>query len=237
MAIELFGYQALLKNKDRSEVSSLIAYQAPARSALRAVMWSVPDRRWVYAPATAVDVMFDDSYRDQIQVIDRTAAQRIAVEHLHTELPDELSLQEMCDEGAKLNQPWGPPMTQRSAESIALEHHRTFHIARTTFAYQAVLSEDETTITSLIAYQAPARSKLRAVIWSVSRKIWTYNPGVAAGILYDDQEQKLIRPVDKASAERIARENLATELPTEETLLAMCEQGEEMGWVYGPPRT
>jgi hypothetical protein len=41
--------------------------------------------------------------------------------------------------------------------------------------------------------------------------------------------------VDRATAERIARETLDTELPSEETLSAMCEEGDRMGWSLGPP--
>ena len=106
------------------------------------------------------------------------------------------------------------------------------------FAYKVILkSDDRSTITSLVAYQAPWDQKLRAVIWSARRREWIYAPGIAAPILYDDQEQDRGRAVDRQTAERISRDVLDTELPTEQELTEMSEQGEAMGWNYGPPRT
>ncbi|WP_127499161.1 hypothetical protein [Actinoplanes solisilvae] len=106
------------------------------------------------------------------------------------------------------------------------------------FAYKAILkSDDRSTITSLIAYQAPGDQRLRAVIWSVPRQQWIYAPNIAAPILYDDQEQDRGRPVDRQTAEQISRDILHTELPAESTLTELSDEGERNGWGYGPPRT
>ena len=105
------------------------------------------------------------------------------------------------------------------------------------FAYKVILrSDDRSTITSLVAYQ-PGAEALRAVLWSARRRQWIYAPNIAAPILYDDQEQDRGRAVDRQTAERISRDVLDTELPTEQELTEMSEQGEAMGWNYGPPRT
>jgi hypothetical protein len=79
--------------------------------------------------------------------------------------------------------------------------------------------------TSLIASLVMSHGPLQAVIWSVPKRMWIYAPELAAGRLYDDLEQRGIGPVDRATAERIAREYLGTELPTEEQLHRMCEEG------------
>ncbi|MEV4345336.1 hypothetical protein AB0J83_12740 [Actinoplanes sp. NPDC049596] len=106
------------------------------------------------------------------------------------------------------------------------------------FAYKVILrSDDRSTITSMMAYQAPHDRKLRAVIWSARRQQWMYAPNIAAPILYDDQEQDRGRSVDRQTAERIARDVLDTELPNEETLAEMSDEGEANGWAYGPPRS
>jgi hypothetical protein len=106
------------------------------------------------------------------------------------------------------------------------------------FAYKAVLkSDDLSVITSMIAYQAPASRKLRAVIWSVGLQNWIYAPGVAASILYDDMEQDRGRQVDRETAEQISRDVLHTELPSENVLTEMSDEGELNGWSYGPPRS
>ncbi len=104
-----FAYQAFLKTKGTTEVSSLIAYWAPATAPLRAVMWSVPRRQWIYAPGTAAGLLFDEEYRDETLVIDRPTAEQMAKEQLHTELPSEETLQAMCDEGERMGWEYGPP--------------------------------------------------------------------------------------------------------------------------------
>jgi hypothetical protein len=62
----------------------------------------------------------------------------------------------------------------------------------------------------------------RAVSWDHLRKTWRFNPEAAARNLYDPQNRRNWDPVDRATAERIAREVLKTELPSEETLHQMC---------------
>ena len=105
------------------------------------------------------------------------------------------------------------------------------------FGYQAILTSDMTgAISSLIAYQVAQENPFQAVIWSVPRKAWIYAPGLAVPMLYDDKYQDRRKQVDRLTAERIAVESLHTELPSEETLEAMYQEGERMGWTYGPPR-
>jgi len=91
--------------------------------------------------------------------------------------------------------------------------------------------------TSLIAYQSPARGPFRAVIWSDPRKAWIYAPAIAAARLFDDQYQDSHDPVDRATAEQIARQHLGTELPGEEELERMCQEGQRLGQDWGPPRS
>jgi hypothetical protein len=105
------------------------------------------------------------------------------------------------------------------------------------FGYQAVLKSDMSGMTSsLIAYQVIQDNPFQAVIWSAPRKAWIYAPGLAVAMLYDDKYQGRRKQVDRITAEQIAREALHTELPSEEVLQAMVEEGERMGWNYGPPR-
>lgn len=105
------------------------------------------------------------------------------------------------------------------------------------FHYQAVLKSDQSgTITSLIAYQVGLDEPFQAVIWSAPRRAWIYAPALAVPMLYDDKYQDRTQVIDRATAEGIARENLGTELPTEARLMRMCEEGEQMGWEFGPPR-
>jgi hypothetical protein len=91
-------------------------------------------------------------------------------------------------------------------------------------------------VTSLIAYEAQNHQSLRAVMWSVPRKAWIYAPAIAATFLFDPSYQERIRPLDRVEAERVARETLPSELPTDQTLLRMLDEGQRMGWDFGPPR-
>jgi hypothetical protein len=104
------------------------------------------------------------------------------------------------------------------------------------FDYQAILQDDKETVTSLIAYQAPAHEKLRAVLWHATRKAWIYAPAIASELLFDSEEQQWTKPVDRPTAETIARQSLGTTLPSEAVLAAMSAEGELMGWDYGPPK-
>ena len=104
------------------------------------------------------------------------------------------------------------------------------------FAYYVVRKKDPTSEpSSLIAAWVDATTPLRAVLWSVPRKAWIYAPGPAAGMIYDDRHRDEVQPVDRQTAERIARESLEQELPSEEELHRICEEGARQGWTWGPP--
>jgi hypothetical protein len=68
----------------------------------------------------------------------------------------------------------------------------------------------------------PGRGPLRAVSWDHLLKTWRFNLEAAARNLYDPRNRRIWDPVDRPTAERIARAHLKTELPSEETLHQMC---------------
>lgn len=103
------------------------------------------------------------------------------------------------------------------------------------FAYDVVMAEDGTA-TSIIAYQERVGEPFRAVLWSVPRQQWIFAPAIAADVLYDDDDPRRTEAVDRTAAERIAVDTLHRQLPSEPNLIALCEEGERMGWRYGPPR-
>jgi hypothetical protein len=109
-------------------------------------------------------------------------------------------------------------------------------MASDTFEYELVLTDDETAATSIIAFQEPVNDGLRGVLWSVPRRQWIYAPAIVSDLLYDDSDPVPTRTVDRAAAERAARDQLGTELPSEDTLAELCAEGERMGWRFGPPR-
>ena len=105
------------------------------------------------------------------------------------------------------------------------------------FDYNELLKSDGSgEVSSLLAFQSPTEQPLRAVMWSGRRKAWIYAPAIVAMYLFDDEYLERTRKVDRPRAELVAHEILKTQLPTEETLRQMCEEGERMGWSVGPPR-
>jgi hypothetical protein len=72
-------------------------------------------------------------------------------------------------------------------------------------------------------------------MWHATRKRWMYAPGIAAGLLFDDSYSNESTTVDRTTAEAMARQYLHSELPSEQTLREMCEEGDRMGWDLGPP--
>ena len=104
-------------------------------------------------------------------------------------------------------------------------------------SYRAILKSDRSgAVTSVIAYEVQSTAPLRAVMWSAPRKAWIYAPQQAGTFLRDPNYRERIRRINRAEAEQIAQESLLSPLPTEQTLLEMLDEGQAMGWDFGPPR-
>lgn len=105
-----FAYQAFLESKDSSRVTSLIAYRAPARGPSEAVMWHAGRKEWIYAPAIAAGLLFDDTYSDETISVDRMTAEAMATQYLRSSLPSIETLREMIAEGSRMGWDYGPPL-------------------------------------------------------------------------------------------------------------------------------
>jgi hypothetical protein len=103
------GYQAILRSGMSGAVTSLIAYEVQNYHSLRAVMWSVPRKAWVYAPAIAAMFLFDPDYQERIRPLDRAEAEHVTRRILESVLPTEQTLLEMLDEGREMGWDFGPP--------------------------------------------------------------------------------------------------------------------------------
>ena len=105
------------------------------------------------------------------------------------------------------------------------------------FGYKTVMTSDGSNrLGSLIAYRLAEDLGLQAVMWAADRKMWMFAPAIAVQFIYDPEYMIFATEVDRAKAERTAREELAVELPSEAELAQMCAEGERMGWELGPPR-
>ena len=108
---QTFAYQAFLESKGSTKVTSLIAYQAPAQGPLQAVLWHAGRKKWIYAPAIAAGLLFDQEYTDETVQVDRLTAERMASEFLPSSLPSVTTLREMITEGARMGWDYGPPLS------------------------------------------------------------------------------------------------------------------------------
>lgn len=102
-------YQAFLKAEGSTEVVTLVAYSAPANGPLQAVLWHVARQQWIYAPAIAAGLLFDELEADTSMRVDRVTAERMARDHLRTELPTPATLRSMSAEGDRMGWLYGPP--------------------------------------------------------------------------------------------------------------------------------
>jgi hypothetical protein len=76
--------------------------------------------------------------------------------------------------------------------------------------------------------------QLRAIKWNAPDQIWEYAPAIVSAYLYDPEYQERTQSIDRQTAERVSRESLSSELPGEETLAEMGDEGQRMGWDFRP---
>lgn len=105
-----FSYRAFLKAEDSPEVTTVVAYSVPAHGPLQAVLWHVARQQWIYAPAIAAGLLFDDPEDGTSMKVDRMAAEQLARDRLRTELPTPATLRSMCAEGDRRGWLYGPPV-------------------------------------------------------------------------------------------------------------------------------
>lgn len=103
-----FGYE-LVMTDDHETTTSIIAHQERPHEGLRAVLWSSPHKRWIYAPAIAADILDDDGDPLPTRTVDRATAERVAEEALKTKLPSEDDLITLSIEGERMGWRFGPP--------------------------------------------------------------------------------------------------------------------------------
>jgi hypothetical protein len=104
------------------------------------------------------------------------------------------------------------------------------------FYYKAVLRSDGSgQVTTVLAYDELDDGRLRAVKWNAPEQAWGYAPAIVSAYLYDPEYQEKAQSIDRPTAERISRESLGSDLPSEEALAEMCDEGQRMGWEFGPP--
>jgi hypothetical protein len=105
------------------------------------------------------------------------------------------------------------------------------------FAYYVVLAKNHPQPASLIVSWIETDQPLQAILWNATDLAWIYAPAIAARRLNDHEYQDTVEPVSREAAEQIAATALSTELPDEETLLQMCQEGKATGLIWGPRRS
>ena len=102
-----FAYHLVSGTDDPSPVSLIAAWVETGRP-LQAVLWSPPDRTWIYAPAVAAQRLYDDQYQDTVRPVDRATAEQVATTAFSSDLPDEPTLLRICRDGEATGLSWGP---------------------------------------------------------------------------------------------------------------------------------
>ena len=74
--------------------------------------------------------------------------------------------------------------------------------------------------------QEKTRGPLRTVFWSSATRQWVFNRAAGGRFLADDEKTERKTVVTRTEAERIAREELGTELPTEAEIHQIVLRGE-----------
>ncbi|MEV7621628.1 hypothetical protein [Actinoplanes sp. NPDC089786] len=87
-----------------------------------------------------------------------------------------------------------------------------------TFEYIAILDSGLSRVTSLAAYTQSLDEPLRGVLWSARERKWVYRPSSIAFFHFDPEQEDRTQMVDRTEAERIAREDLGTAVPSEDEL-------------------
>jgi hypothetical protein len=170
---------------------------------------------------------------DVLHRVDRAEAERIAREFLGTELPSPEEFHRILAEGrAELNsrrwqasaiRMFGRPWVSMGPVSPVMplphpEYRQILYIA----TYQNLAAERPNGVAAV----TPWREKFRAVAWA---------PGLQRWIFAGEQVRKVLRQrtsnsdnlkelVDRPTAERIAREVLGTELPSEAEIHRICTE-------------
>ena len=206
----MFHYQAVFRNTQEDPPAGLIVVER-STGPLRAVIWSHRSKTWAFNPKAAAPFLYDDRNFDRWTEVDRTRAEEIARSNLETELPSEEELHRICEEGV-------------AAEPHPAYHGWTMRRPEGTWSYYRTVTSISTELPgpTLIVVEG-TRIGTQALIWDWANAIWQYDPAKATLHLHETDSWT---ELDRAMAEEFSRTSLGTELPSEETLHRMCEEGE-----------
>lgn len=171
----------------------------------------------------------DDQFRTP--QVSRQEAERIAREVLGIALPSEADLARMFEEGQQVlnRQRWQASLIRaygRPWTTLGKYIFQPIHPEEKQITYYASYPSPQAQEPTGVAILVPAKRELRAVAWAPSTRAWVYAPdrvGRFLRSLETDQEKEV---VDRLTAERIARQALGVELPSEEEILRICAEAE-----------
>lgn len=92
------------------------------------------------------------------------------------------------------------------------------------FHYRAVFLQNQTEDPIGLIAEETSDGPLRAVILDRRSQTWTFNPDVAAPIMFDPRNRRRWTLISREEAESVAR-SLGSTLPSESELHQICEAG------------
>lgn len=93
------------------------------------------------------------------------------------------------------------------------------------FHYRAVFLRNQTEDPIGLIVEQSSEGPLKAVILDRRSQTWTFNPDVAAPIMFDPRNRRRWKLITRQEAETVAQ-NLGATLPTEPELRRICEAGQ-----------
>ena len=98
-------------------------------------------------------------------------------------------------------------------------------MAKGRFGYYALMGDfGSSKVTSVLAAFSTG-GPAQGVVWDVRAKAWRFDSGAVAYYLFDDQNFKMSYQVERPDAERLVRDVLHAELPSEDELRQICADG------------
>jgi hypothetical protein len=191
----------------------------------QSLIWDPKPGRWVFNKPGINNALAMAEDEEQFRRLNRAEAERLAAS-LGFDLPGPVELRRMLEEGEArvLKQRWQASalrMLGQPRVSIGPAVHLVPESTR--MMYIASYPNREADRPNGVIAVPPYRRAFQAVAWAPDLGRWIHAPEVKL-FLRDSGRDDLKELVDRETAERIAREVLGTEFPSDEEIVRICTE-------------
>jgi len=93
-----YGYYAVFRTDERIPPPTGLIARESSLGPVRTVLWDPFAKKWTFEPEVGARYLYDDQLQEFRTPVSRAEAERIASEHLGTQLPSEEELHRVCEE-------------------------------------------------------------------------------------------------------------------------------------------